>query len=175
MANSKSELILKLTLVGDNAVGKTSFVKKLVENEFINEYDPTVKAEITVRMMKFKDIFVEVYLWDLPGQTTYKGIDKKFLIGADLAIFMYDVTRKSTLENVKDWFHLTSKQAKKGFTSIIIGNKNDLEKEKQVTSQEGQDLAEKLGIQWIEISVKDNYNINESISRLLSEYERKHA
>lgn len=162
---------LKLTLVGDHRVGKTSFVNRILNNEFITDYTASVEASISLYSILFKaDSPSDISIWDLPGQDQYKDLDKTFLIGADLAIFMYDITRKKTLENIKDWFRLTSERANPKLVSILIGNKVDLEDKRQVSSQEGQTFAKDLGLLWNEISIKENKNIKESLNLLITEY-----
>lgn len=171
MSDSKPEYILKLTLLGDYGVGKTSFVKMLIDKEFITDYKASVKADISPQRFPFEDRTIIVYIWDLPGQEQYKEMDKTFLLGADLAIFMYDVTRKSTLESIKEeWFRLASERANPRLTSILLGNKTDLKNEREVSPQEGQAIAEELGILWVETSIKDNQNVSEALNMLISKH-----
>ncbi|MHA1145334.1 MAG: Rab family GTPase [Candidatus Helarchaeota archaeon] len=172
MSETEPDVVLKLSLVGDFAVGKTSFINRVLDDTFVSNYNPTIGATISDRMIRFKDKLIKLLLWDSTGQVAFRTLTKNFLKDTDLAILLYDVTRRDTFESSQYWHDAITDEIQAKIPCILVGNKIDLENERKVSSEEGKALAEKLDIPWMEISVKDNINLIKTLIVLFSEYEK---
>ena len=161
------EIILKIIILGDMMVGKTTFLLKYIDNFAPKLYISTMGIDYKIKKIKYKDIDVLLQIWDTAGQERYKVITKSFVKGADAIIYMYDITNKESFINIKKWMEDTDEysfNAKK----IIIGNKIDMEEKREVTDEMKDNLINEMNIEIMEVSAKnENNNINEVFVVLL--------
>ena len=161
------EIILKIIILGDMMVGKTTFLLKYIDNFAPKLYISTMGIDYKIKKIKYKDIDVLLQIWDTAGQERYKVITKSFVKGADAIIYMYDITNKESFINIKKWIEDTDEysfNAKK----IIIGNKIDMEEKREVSDEMKDNLINEMNIEIMEISAKnENNNINEVFDVLL--------
>ncbi|TXT66160.1 MAG: Small GTP-binding domain protein [Promethearchaeota archaeon] len=169
------EYAFKLILAGDGAVGKTSMVHRFVEGKFESNYKATIGVSIMKKECEFPglDTSVRFVLWDLAGQTQFRRVRKTYLKNAEAGIVVYDVTRKATFENIKDWYE-DIKSSAPAISLILVGNKNDLVDQKEVSHEEGQQLADSLGVSYIETSAKTGENIEDAFRMLALEQIKKY-
>jgi small GTP-binding protein len=128
------EYAFKLILGGDGAVGKTSMVHRYVEDEFETDYKSTIGTSIMKKECTFKEFksTVRFVIWDLAGQAQFKRVRQMYLAMAEAGILVYDVTNRSSFENIeKNWFG-EIKKASPDIVLILVGNKIDLESKRVV-------------------------------------------
>ena len=161
------EYAFKLILGGDGAVGKTSLVHRFVENTFAKDYKSTIGTSIMKKECNFKELgsAVRFVIWDLAGQSQFQRVRKSYLANAEAGILVYDVTNRKSFENIKNW-HNEIKKVSTNISLILVGNKIDLEENREVKSQEGNILADNLGLSYIETSAKTGENINDAFKML---------
>ncbi len=161
------EYAFKLILGGDGAVGKTSMVHRFVEDVFNVDYKSTIGTSIMKKECTFEGLESKVrfVIWDLAGQSQFKRVRQSYVANAEAGILVFDVTRKETFENVKLWWDETIKEAE-GITLVLVGNKIDLTDSRQVSKEEGEALANKLGLSYIETSAKTGENIEDAFKML---------
>ncbi len=161
------EYAFKLILGGDGAVGKTSLVHRFVENSFAKDYKSTIGTSIMKKECNFKELGsnVRFIIWDLAGQSQFKRVRKSYLANAEAGILVYDVTNHQSYDNIGNW-HDEIINASPNISLILVGNKIDLKDERDVKLQEGNKLAEKLGLSYIETSAKTGENINDAFKML---------
>ncbi|MHA1836221.1 MAG: GTP-binding protein, partial [Candidatus Odinarchaeia archaeon] len=107
-------------------------------------------------------------LWDIAGQEKFKIIRKGFFEGARGALVMYDVTRRSTFENIKNWINEVEEFAGE-IPMIICGNKIDLVDQREVKREEGENFSKKIGKMFIETSAKTGQNVEKAFVELCSQ------
>lgn len=164
------EYAFKLILGGDGGVGKTSMVHRFVENSFSKDYKATIGTSIMKKECKFEGLNTSVrfVIWDLAGQSQFKRIRQSYLSNAEAGILVYDVTRKETFENIKNWQGEIAKGSGK-ISLILVGNKIDLVDKRVISIEQGEALAEQLGLSYIETSAKTGENIDEAFRMLALE------
>ena len=169
------EYAFKLILGGDGAVGKTSMVHRYVEDEFATDYKSTIGTSIMKKECTFKELesVVRFVIWDLAGQAQFKRVRQSYLSNAEAGILVYDVTNRSSFENIDKNWYLEVKKASPNIALILVGNKIDLESEREVTHEEGEELAQKLALTYIETSAKTGENINDAFKMLALQIIRK--
>ncbi|MBN1216241.1 MAG: DUF4268 domain-containing protein [Candidatus Lokiarchaeota archaeon] len=162
------ENVYKLILGGEGAVGKTSIVKRFTEGTFRDNYKATIGTSISKKECKFDgfDSLVRFVIWDLAGQPQFKRIRPSYLAESGAGILVFDVSNRESFENIKNWYNEIKKSAPQDIFLIIVGNKIDLENERVVSHTEGEQLANELGISYIETSAKNGENINEAFKML---------
>lgn len=164
---SSGEYAFKLILGGDGGVGKTSMVHRFVQDDFQNDYKSTIGTSIMKKECEFEGLGSKVrfVIWDLAGQSQFKRVRQSYLANSEAGILVYDVTRKETYENIKNW-HSEITTASKGINLLLVGNKCDLVDERQVSLDEGNQLAGILGLSYLETSAKTGENINDAFRML---------
>lgn len=157
----------KLVLGGDGAVGKTSMVHRFVEDKFESDYKGTIGVSIMKKECDFErlDTNVRFVIWDLAGQTQFRRVRRTYLKNAEVGFLIFDVTRRETFENIMDWNNDIRDSAPSIFL-ILVGNKIDLEDQRDVSREEGEKLAEELGITYMETSAKTGENVDEAFRML---------
>jgi len=164
--------LLKVVAVGPSAVGKTSIILRYTTGSFRDHYIPTLGVDFAIKKVELDDHVVRLQCWDMGSQDFLGSVRSGFYPGARGAIFMYDVTRRESFEDIHKWKAEVDAHLSK-YLGIIIANKIDLISEREVSSEEGKQLAEQFGMDYIETSVKLNQNVNEAfriIAQKIIEY-----
>ena len=167
MLESNVSCTIKLFILGNYAVGKTSLINKFVKNTFRDLYLPTIGFDYTTKIIKLpKEKNVEISLHDTAGQERYRSIAFNLIKSSDGAILIYDITRKETFNAIPMWIQSVRKHKGDDFPITLIGNKSDLKEEREVETEKGTNLAEEYGFSFFETSSKEGTNIHESILEL---------
>ena len=159
----------KLVIVGGGGVGKSALTIQLIQNHFIDEYDPTIEDSYRKQVT----IDAETCLLDIldtAGQEEYSAMRDQYMRTGQGFLMVYAITSRSSFEELvgfKDQI-LRVKEADH-VPMVVVGNKSDLESERQVSSQEGQDLARNFGAPFFETSAKTRVNVEESFYHLVRE------
>lgn len=167
------EYILKLVLLGDPAVGKTSLINQYVDHIFETDYLPTLGANIIVKEIKMEKIngITKLIIWDIAGQEIYDLSRRLFFQGCSGALFMYDITRESTFDHIENkWLHDFQKFEKNEVAFILIGNKTDLTDLRSVEKEKGEMLADNMNAtDFIETSAKYGENVELAFQKLINQ------
>ena len=167
MANKSNDHIkLKLLIIGDSAVGKTSMLLKYTDNFFPESHLATIGVEFKTKDIQYNGYNINLQVWDTAGQERFKSITKSFFRNANGIIFVYDITQKNSFKNVKDWIK-DSEANDTGFKRILVGNKIDLQNKRQVKLNEVKDWADKKNLEVIEASAKTGANIDKAVMKLI--------
>ena len=156
MLDEKFDMIIKLVLVGETSVGKTNLLLRYTENK----YDPTQRPTIGMDFLS-KDLIVDkrhikVQFWDTAGQEKYKSIANSYFKMSSGVVLVYDVTRRETFDKIGKWIDTIKMHAVSDVRILLVGNKIDLEKQREVTADEGRNYAREHGIYFWETSGKTN-------------------
>ena len=154
-----AEISLKILLVGDSAVGKTTLLIKYIEDKFSDTHITTIGVEYKDKIITINDRKVNLQIWDTSGQERYQAINKNFYRNADGIIFVFDVTKDESFQHLKNWLN-SSQDCDKEFKRIIVGNKIDLEDKRVVNKERIEHFAEKENLEWFETSAKDGTNVD---------------
>ena len=170
VSNTEKETMkFKTVIIGEAGVGKTSIVQQFVNKCFQEKYVETIGVEFFTKTFKINDKIIKAEIWDTAGSERFASITKNYYRGADGALIVYDISNKTTFDNVENWFNDLKNACKEEAFIILIGNKNDLENQRQVSNNMLINLGKNLGIAVMETSAKDDYNINESFYLLIKE------
>ena len=166
MSNKPNNQIrLKLLIIGDSAVGKTSMLLKYTDNFFPESHLATIGVEYKTKEIEYNGYNVELQVCDTAGQERFKSITKSFFRNTNGIIFVYDITNKNTFKNVKNWVN-NSEENDFGFKRILVGNKIDLQNKRKVELADAKEMANKKNMEVIETSAKTGANINKVFTKL---------
>jgi small GTP-binding protein len=163
--HERTEMIYKIIVIGDPAVGKTSLLKNFSAEKFEFEYIATVGVNITKEKIKVKnevgkEMEVSLMIWDIAGQPQFYMLHRPYFNGADGMILVYDVTRSSSFSNVNNWYSTSVKHGLSGIPRILIGNKVDLKDEKKIILPMAEHLSQKLNAPFFETSALTGENVS---------------
>ncbi|MFW9767661.1 MAG: Rab family GTPase, partial [Candidatus Thorarchaeota archaeon] len=148
--------LYKTIIVGPPNVGKSSIVRRYQSDEFRETHTATIGADLSAATFEFPEGRVVLTIADIGGQETFAGLRNQFYQGAHHLIMVYDVTDRATFERITDLHEaLTEKiciQREKFLGGSLVANKSDMKNEAQVSSQEGQLLADLLTLKYFETS-----------------------
>ena len=152
---------IKVILLGDSGVGKSSLIDRLKSNSFNVNQPATVGLEHHNLIIKINSFIVRMQIWDTVGQEKFDAIASTYYKSADVVIFVYSINIRDSFDRVSQW----SKQVDENSSideqqiRILIGNKTDLNNERVVSTEEGKDLAKQIGcVHFDEISCIDKTN-----------------
>lgn len=177
-----NRLKLKVCLVGDGAVGKTSLVRKYVFDEFSDKYLATMGTKITKREMTVRDADggidtqIDMAIWDIMGQHGFRRLlQEAYFFGVDGIIAVCDLTREETLEGLSDWLERVQEIA--GEVPVVAaGNKNDVEGAKIVKEPDLKKMMETYNAEYFMTSAKTGENVEQLFDILTKEIlERRKA
>ena len=164
--NNLPEIKLKLLIIGDTSVGKSSILLTYTDNYFPEAHLATIGVEYKVKELLTDKYKIILQIWDTAGQERFRSITKSFFRNTNGILFVYDITDRKSFQSVKDWIK-DSEMHDSGFEKILCGNKIDLKDERQVTFNELEEYGMKKKIEVIETSAKSKINIDESFKKLV--------
>ena len=166
--NIKEDLKLKLILLGDSGVGKTNLISRYISNNFDENTRATIGVEFFCKNFRInKKRTIKVEIWDTAGQERYKAITSVYYKGAKGAFIVYDITSRKTFENIDKWIGEIKERTTDDVKLIIIGNKTDLNNEREVKSEEALIKYQDMDIPLIETSALEDTNVNEAFINLI--------
>ena len=176
-----AELSLNLFLLGSSTVGKTSFIKKFLKFDYFENHLSTLGIDVEKISAKIGDNYLKVELWDTAGQERLRSIPKRYYSKGDGFLLLYDVTNKSTYDDVTGWIkdireargtnNINGVNDKKSSNEVLflIGNKIDEITKRVIPKSEAQKLADSFGVSYFEVSCKDGVNVYEVLCKLIFE------
>jgi small GTP-binding protein len=141
MSEEDYDLIIKIVLIGDSSVGKSNILLRYLRNDFKHDSKATVGVEFGSKNFSISGINIKAQIWDTAGQERYRSITNAYYKGAKGALVVYDITRPNTLDSVDRWINELKKSCDENITIILIGNKCDLESDRKVTKEQGEEKA----------------------------------
>ena len=157
-----NEDIINIMTLGISSVGKTSFILRFTENSFQNMFYSTVGIDCKAKIIEIENIKYKLIFYDTAGQEKFKSVAPNLIKKAHGIIIMYDITNKSSFNSIPDIIKNIKEEKGNDFPMILIGNKIDLEPDREIKKEEGKDLASKNGIEFFEISNKEGINVQEA-------------
>ena len=156
------DYLLKLLLIGDSGVGKSSIVSVYTENRFISTHLSTIGIDFKIKNIDIDGTKIKLQIWDTAGQERFRTITTSYFRGAQGILLVYDVTDRRSFESIRNWISQIQQHADVHVNKILVGNKCDMLDEKVVSTEEGEKLAKEFGIQFWECSAKNDINVDES-------------
>ncbi len=172
----EKEYLFKISLLGDGAVGKTSLRRRYMGQGFTTQHLMTIGADFAILEKEVDGIKVTWQIWDLAGQESFKNVRNMYYRGCFGALLVFDITNKQSFLNLDNWLKELLKHNGRGpIPLIILGNKVDLEEQRQVSQEEVNQYVENLKkrfskesieIKYLETSAKTGLNVEEAFETL---------
>ncbi|MFX0040436.1 MAG: Rab family GTPase [Promethearchaeota archaeon] len=158
--------IIKICLLGEANVGKTSLVYRFIEDKFRENYKSTLGVNLLKKDMNIPGYGdVSAQIWDLGGQESFKSLRKLYLEGANGSLLVYDMTSNESFEKLDEWIQ-SFREARGDAPIMLIGNKSDLKEQITITENDSQKYAEANNMDLIITSAKTGENVEEAFINL---------
>ena len=170
-----TSLNIKVLLLGDPSVGKTTFLKKYMNNQYKNNYELTIGVDYASKIIKIDDKNINLQIWDTAGQESFRAITTSYFRSANCALIFFDVSNIDSYNNIEYWVNTYLSMSNNSENSILlVGNKSD-NIMRDVSKNDCLDLANSLNVLYSEISVKNNTidKLNDIILTLLNNIDLK--
>ena len=173
MSEDDYDFIFKVLLLGNSDVGKSSLLLRFVDSVWNESFVPTIGVDFKVKTVDIGEKRVKMQIWDTAGQERFRNVVATYFRGSNGILLIYDITSRESFKNLESWLIEIEKNASENVLKILIGNKNDLENERVISKEEGQDFANRYSMQFIETSAKMDTNVSEAfltLAKLMMEF-----
>lgn len=169
--NDCDETGIKIILIGEQAVGKSSLLMRYCDNNFALNMIGTAGVDFRKKLVKVDDKEIKLTIFDTAGQQRFRSITKHFYQGAKGIILVYDASDKATFDKLKDWIKTIKDNADDGVETILVANKIDLER--QVSIEDGKNFSNEVKIPVVETSAKSGLNVDRLYETLMRNIVKK--
>jgi small GTP-binding protein len=153
-------------VVGSTGVGKSATIQRLLDGTFRDHATSTVGVEFKPFFVPVEDQNVKLQIWDTAGQERFKSVSRASFRNAVGAVLAFDVTSEHSFDDVATWLHDLQQLANPNAFILLVGNKTDLDADRQVGADQARDFAEQNKLDYIETSAKSGQNVTETFTRL---------
>jgi small GTP-binding protein len=162
---------IQLIMIGESSVGKTSLIRRYTKNIFNINHLETTGIEFNSKEEKINHKIIKVKIWDTAGQEIFHSLTKNFYRKADGIIIVFDVTNKESFDKIHDWVKSVHDNidSYREMQIIIVGNKIDLEENREVTKEEGNKLSDFYEIPYFEASAKNSNGVRAFMMRIITD------
>ena len=153
------DISFKLIAIGDSSVGKSCLTTQAVRNNFMEFYQATVGFEFLTFNLRMNSNVVKLQIWDTCGQEVYKSLISNFYRNCSLALIVYAINNRTSFEHAENWLNDLKNQSNPNVRVFLVGNKSDLEQERQVSKEEAEKFKEEKNLDvFMETSAKTGEN-----------------
>ncbi|KAF6021387.1 hypothetical protein EB796_020310 [Bugula neritina] len=173
--NKSYDLVWKVVLIGDSGVGKTNFLTRYAWDQFTQESRTTIGIDFACRDVVHDGKKIKLQIWDTAGQERFRVLAHLYYSRAVAVIVLYDITKHTSFQDVSERWLAELKESSnlEDPVLILIGHKSDLRHVRSVTTEEGESLAAKHDMIFLEASAQDNINIDETFKKLVAAVSNK--
>jgi len=151
----------KIIIFGDAGCGKTTLAQRFLTNLFKSDSKMTIGIDFEVKSLEVEGKKVKLQIWDFGGEERFRFLLPSYVRGANGGLFMYDVSNYSSIAHIDDWLMILSKESPENqFPILVVGGKADMVNDREVSSEEGINIAKSRGVDgFIECSSKSGENV----------------
>lgn len=158
-SKSDFDFLFKLLLIGDSGVGKSCLLLRFADDTWSDTYISTIGVDFKIRTITLDGKVIKLQIWDTAGQERFRTITSSYYRGSHGIIVVYDVTDKTTFDNVRQWLQEIDRYAKADVSRYLVGNKADMAEQRTVSYEAGASCAKSLDIPFLETSAKNCDNV----------------
>ncbi|CAE7209183.1 YPT1 [Symbiodinium natans] len=166
---SDHDYLFRLLLIGDSGVGKSCLLLRFADDTYSDNFVATIGVDFRIRTMHLDGKKAKAQIWDTAGQERFRTICASYYRGAHGVIVAFDLTDRESFHNVRHWLEEIEKYAQAGVNKMLVGTKCDMASKRAVTYDEARELAEELGLRYLETSAKHTHNVDEAFTQLAKE------
>lgn len=176
--------ILKCIIVGEPSVGKSCIMEQFVHRKFMDTHHMTIGVDFSSKIININTIHpenkqfheeseitepIKLQIWDSSGQEHFMSLTSSYFKNASIAFIVYDISNKRSFYKIKKWIREVKEKTEINTLIVLVGNKNDLSLDREVTYEEGKNLADRRGYIFVELSAK-NIDEIDNLFKIAAEY-----
>jgi len=158
---------IKLLLIGDSAVGKTSLLSRYAEDVWTPEFVSTIGIDFKTRKMQIEGQSVKIQIWDTAGQERFRTITQAYYRGAMGIFVCFDLCDDISFKHVRHWMANIKTHSNQQVFTVLVGTKCDKDNKRMVNTEEGQALADEFDMPYFETSAKGDVNVKETFDLMV--------
>lgn len=159
--------MMKLLLIGDSSVGKSCLLLRFTDDAFTPSFITTIGIDFRIRIVQINNSRIKAQIWDTAGQERFRTITTAYYRGAQGILLVYDITKRTSFNNVANWMQQLKSHSSDNVTIILVGNKCDLSDKREVSFEEGMEKAKTFGCAFFETSAKNSINVETAFTDLM--------
>ena len=156
----------KLVFLGDIYVGKTSIINRFMYDSFDTNYQATIGIDFLSKTLYLDDRTVRLQLWDTAGQERFRSLIPNYIRDSSVAVIVFDITNKQTFANCDKWVEDVKNERGNDVVIVFVGNKNDKQEERAVSTEEAASKAKSFDAIYIETSAKNGDNVKQLFKQI---------
>jgi small GTP-binding protein len=168
MDDDSYELLYKIIIIGDSNVGKSNILSRYTKDQFQGNSKATVGVELGTKFVKIEGVGAKLLIWDTAGQERYRSLTSSYYKGCHGCFIVYDITNEASFQSISTWYEQAVKEAGKDVSIILVGNKCDLESERKVSKEQGEEKARSMNASFFETSALSKVNIDDIFNEIVN-------
>eukprot|EP00163_Fabomonas_tropica_P010149 TRINITY_DN201_c0_g1_i9.p1 TRINITY_DN201_c0_g1~~TRINITY_DN201_c0_g1_i9.p1 ORF type:complete len:214 (-),score=57.16 TRINITY_DN201_c0_g1_i9:561-1202(-) len=164
--NIEYDHLIKVLMVGDSGVGKSTILTQYADGTFNNSSIPTIGVDFKIRTTQVGDHVVKAQIWDTAGQDRFRTITNQYYRGSEVVIVAFDVTNADSFHNVHYWLEELDRHAPEDVQLLLVGNKCDLSPHRVISPATIAEFAQSIGVEYVEVSAKEGDGIEKMFNPL---------
>ena len=162
------DLLYKIIIIGDSNVGKSNILSRYTKDQFQGNSKATVGVELGTKFVKVEGVGAKLQIWDTAGQERYRSLTSSYYKGCHGCFIVYDITNEASFHSISTWYEQAVKEAGKDVSIILVGNKCDLENERKVSKEQGEEKAKTMNASFFETSALSKVNIDDIFNEIVN-------
>jgi len=156
------DYLFKFLIIGSAGVGKSCILHQFMENKFKSDAHHTIGVEFGSKIINISEKSIKLQIWDTAGQERFRSVTRSYYRGAAGALLVYDITSRETYNTLTTWLTDARTLASPNICIILLGNKKDLEADREVTFLEASRFAQENELMFLETSAVTGENVEEA-------------
>jgi Ras-related protein Rab-1A len=162
------DYLYKILLIGNSSVGKSSIFNRYVDNCYSDLSVSTIGVDFKIKTLKINNKIIKLQIWDTNGQERFKAITNSYYRNSHGIIVVFDITDRKSFTGLRNWLNDADRYSE-NTCKILVGNKSDLNDNREVTYEEAKEFADAKELIYIEVSAKKTINIDSIFETLTTD------
>ena len=164
---------VKFIIVGDSSVGKSNILLRFSRNEFDSGHQATLGIEFANKHVIHNNVDYLVQIWDTAGQENFRSVTRAYYKASAVAMVVYDITKEESFSHIQTWMKDCKELAPSTVLIALIGNKSDLEDQRVITKERGENLARENNMMFFETSALNGNGIENAFKKCIEAVDKK--
>jgi len=164
---------VKFIIVGDSSVGKSNILLRFSRNTFDPGHQATLGIEFANKHLIYNNTDYLIQIWDTAGQENFRSVTRAYYKASAVAMVVYDITKEESFEHIQTWLKDCKELAPRTVLLVLVGNKSDLEEQRVISKERGEDLAKENNMMFFETSALNGNGIEEAFQKSIEVVDQK--
>ena len=172
-SSSEYSYSVKFIIVGDSSVGKSNILLRFSRNVFDPGHQATLGIEFANKHLFYNNIDYLVQVWDTAGQENFRSVTRAYYKASAVGMVVYDITSEESFDHIQEWIKDCKDLAPKTVQLVLVGNKSDLEENRVITTQRGEELAKENKMLFFETSALNGNGVEQAFQKSIELVDQK--